>query len=112
MTPGDGEALCHPEVLARLASFLPLPEPRAPGAKREPLPEGRPVQAAAAEALAIVEALLAQREYPRIVERHGLRFVCYLADEWEWGSPPLVHVQAWDGEMWRDLAEVAGRLAP
>lgn len=96
--------MLHPCVLERLASLLPKAGRAAPAGRRlGRAPSPAPVRE---EARAIVEALLSQPDYPRLVERHGLRFVCYLAGEWELGSPPLVHVQAWDGEMWRDLAEI------
>lgn len=76
------------------------------GANREdrPLALTGPDVDRAAEA--IVRDLLGQVEYPRLVERHGLRFVCYLEEEWEIGSPCIIHVQRWDGAMWRNVGEV------
>lgn len=102
MSPAGGEGLLDPAVLERLASLLPAAG--AGGGRRDRGPGG--VREARDEARAIVRELLAQPDYPRLLERHGLRFVCYLEGEWEHGSPPLIHVQCWDGEMWRNLAEL------
>lgn len=94
------QPLLRPAPLRELARIV-----RA-GANRDdrPLALSEPEADRAAEA--IVRDLLAQEEYPRLVERHGLRFVCYLEEEWEIGSPCIIHVQRWDGAMWRNVGEV------
>ncbi|MBX6723587.1 MAG: hypothetical protein IRY92_10185, partial [Dactylosporangium sp.] len=98
------QPLLDEEPLAQLARAL------RGGANHGDLPKPLGEREAAMEARAIVDDLLAQEEYPRLVERHGLRFFCYLEEEWEWGCPGIIHVQRWDGRMWRNVGEV--RAAP
>ncbi|MBE3591231.1 MAG: hypothetical protein IMW98_10530 [Firmicutes bacterium] len=61
-------------------------------------------------ARALLRDLLTMAEYPRILDRHGLRFVLYLENEWEKESPAVIHVQRWDDTQWRNVEEIrAGR---
>lgn len=61
---------------------------------------------ARAAAGALLNDLLNVKEYPRILDRHGLRFVLYLENEWEKNSPAVIHVQRWDDTQWRNVGEI------
>lgn len=71
---------------------------------------GRPLPLTLDEATAwaeeILEDLFSSQEWPRILERGGLRFVAFLPEEWELGSPALVFAQQWDGHSWVNLGRV------
>ncbi|MDI3269459.1 MAG: hypothetical protein QJR00_02010 [Bacillota bacterium] len=72
--------------------------------------KGRPLPLTPAEAMAlaeeVLETLFSSEEWPRMLERSGLRFVAFLPEEWELGSPALVFAQQWDGQSWVNLGRV------